>query len=363
MSMESLAEIFPDASFQAVNEELCVPAKEHLEHLAKPAGSLGELEKVAMRLYVINRGRIPIRVDPAILYTVAADHGVASQNISPYPQSVTRQMVQNFLEGGAASSVLCRASRINHKIVDAGCAGESFNHHPFLIDRRLGSGTKDMTSGPAMSEEICKTGLRAGFGLAQEAAQEGYGLIATGEMGIGNSTSASTLYCGLLGLKPEEAAGPGAGASPAMIAHKAAMIEKALTANAAAVESHNPLRILAALGGFEIVVLAGIMLGSASQRLPFVVDGFICAAAYAAAWTFFPAISGYAFFSHFSAEPAFRKILELLKPASKPLLDLEMRLGEGTGAALAVSLLRSAAAIFNEMATFDAAGVDGKSEN
>lgn len=359
MSEAILERLFPAASFQPVNEKLFIAAGQHLAKLTKPEGSLGELERIAMRLYAIGNGRSPIRVDPVLLYTVAADHGIAIQNVSPFPQAVTRQMVNNFLDGGAASNVLCRATRINHKIVDAGCVGESFPPHPLLVNRRLGPGTADISAGPAMNIETCEAGLRAGFALGEEAAQNGYSTLAMGEMGIANSTSAAALYCAYLDLSPSEMAGPGAGASPGMITHKAEMIEKAIKVNSEAIASGDPVRILAALGGFEIVVLAGLMLGSASQRLPFIVDGFSCAAAYVAAKAIYPDLDGYAFLSHFSAEPGFKKAFEKLGWLQKPLLDLQMRLGEGTGAALAAPLLRSAAAIYNEMATFESAKISG----
>lgn len=352
-----LRNLFPDAAFAPVNEELYSAAQAHLDNLTKPVGSLGELERAACQLYAIGGGRMPIRVDPALLYTVAADHGIAIQNVSPYPQIVTRQMVSNFLNGGAASNVICRATRINHKIVDAGCAGEAFPPHPLLLDRRLGAGTGDISQGPAMSRETCEAGLRAGFALGLEAAQNGYALLAMGEMGIANSSAATALYCAYLKLDPAKMTGPGAGAPPEMIARKAKMIEKALKANATAINSGDPVAILAALGGFEIVVIAGLMLSCASQRLPFVVDGFICASAYVAALAIYPPLAGYAFLAHYSAEPGFALALEKLELPRKPLLDLRMRLGEGTGAALAVPILRSAAAIYNEMATFQSASV------
>lgn len=354
--------LFPDASFEPVNEHLFVAAQQHLDNLTKPLGSLGELERIAMRLYAIGNGRLPIRVDPAILFTAAGDHGIAAQNVSPFPQEVTRQMVKNFLNGGAAINVLCRVNRINYKVVDAGCAGAPFEPHPLLLDRNLGKGTKDMSKGEAMSRDTCIAGLRAGFALALDTAQNGFACLAMGEMGIGNSTSASALYCAYLGLAPEEMAGPGAGASPSMINHKKELISQALALHKAAIESKDPVAILAALGGYEIVVLAGLMLGAASQSLPFIVDGFICTSAYVTACAIFPELPGYAFLSHISAEPGFQKAMQKLDSRQKPLLDLCMRLGEGTGAALALPLLRSAAAIYNEMATFESAQVQGKSD-
>lgn len=363
MSESLLARLFPDASFKPVNDKLYIAGQEHIDRLSKPVGSLGELERIAIRLYAIGGGRMPIRVDPALLYVAAADHGIAIHDVSPYPQEITRRMTRNFLEGGAASNVICRASRIHHRIIDAGCAGEPFAPHPLLLDRRLGSGTADITTGPAMSIATCEAGLRAGFALSLEAASNGYALLAMGEIGIANSSAATALFCALLDLQPEEMAGPGAGAPPAMLRHKIEMISRALHANAQAIVSGDPIEILAALGGFELTLLAGLMLGCASQGLPFVVDGFICTSAYAAAQALFKAISGYVFFSHQPAEPGFAKAFGKLQPLQTPLLNLAMRLGEGTGAALAIPILRSAAAIYNEMASFETvpqAGISDK---
>lgn len=363
MDATSLAALFPAVSFSPVNEDLYEEARKHLDNLTKPQGSLGELERIAMRLYAIGNGREPIRIDPAIHYTVAGDHGIAARNVSPFPQAVTRQMAENIMTGGAAISVLCRANRVTQKLVDGGCRGGAFTAHSLLLDRRLGDGTADMTAGPAMSLESCEAGLMAGHALGQQSAQNGFACIAAGELGIANSTAATALYCALLDFSPEEIAGPGSGARPPMIAHKAQIVREALRKNANAVQSRDPVRILAALGGYELAILTGLMLSCASQRLPLIVDGFICMAAYAVAASLCPALSGYAFFAHTSAEPGFIKVLTRLQPSQKPLLDLGMRLGEGTGSVLAIPLLRAAAAIFNEMATFTSANVSAAPEH
>lgn len=352
-----LAEIFPDQNFEPVDKDLLAEAKDHLNQLTKPVGSLGELETAAMRLYAIERGRMPIRVDPALLYTAAGDHGVAGQSVSPFPQAVTRQMVLNFLDGGAAVNALCRSGRMNLKIIDAGCGGAPFAPHPLLIDRRMGSVTNDISKEPAMSRETCIGVLRAGLALACQAAQDGFAVIATGEMGIANSTVASALYCAYLGLSPQDMAGPGAGAGSAMIARKRQIIEQALQTHSQVVKDGDPLQILAALGGFEIVILAGIMLGCAAQKLPFLVDGYICTSAFAAARAFYPQVADYAFLTHISAEPGYKHALSKMDLPQRPLLDLGLRLGEGTGCALALGILRGAAAVFNEMATLQSAGV------
>ncbi len=338
---------------------LTARAKAHLDNLTKPPGSLGRLEDAAARLYCIAEGRTPLRVDPAIMFTVAGDHGVAVEGVSVFPQEVTRQMVANFLRGGAAINVLCRAAGMDLRVVDAGCVGGAYAPHPLLIDVRCGDGTANFTRGPAMSVEVCRTALERGAAVAEAAAEQRYACVGVGEMGIANTTSATALYCALLHLDPEDVAGPGTGASPEMIRRKAQVVRRACTANAAALECGDPLEVLAALGGFEIAVMAGIMLGAARRRLPVLVDGFISTAAFAAARALCPAVQGCCFLSHASAEPGYAAVLRALD-AERPLLDLGLRLGEGTGAALGLHLLRSAAAVFNDMATFAQAGVTGE---
>lgn len=359
-SQTTLAALFPHAHFRSVDPGLLVQAQEHLDQLTKPQGSLGELERAAQRLFAISGGKYPLRIDPAIIYTAAADHGVAAQGVSAFPQTVTRQMAENYFNGGAGINVLCRANGVNAMLVDAGCLGEEFPPHKQLLSRRLAEGSADISQGPAMSEDTCIAALRNGFAIGLSAAQNGFACIGTGELGIANSTPATALYCAFYGLDPARITGPGAMAPPPMVAHKAEVIAHALEINKDAVASGNPLRILAALGGLEIATLTGIMLSCGANGLPLVVDGFICASAYAAAQALWPPLAGYAFFSHMSAEPGFAAAVEKMNLEQRPLLQLGLRLGEGTGAALAISLLRSAAAIYNEMATFASAGVARK---
>lgn len=360
MTRNALSEIFPGAKFAPIKAELLEEAQDHLDQLTKPQGSLGELELVAARLFAISRGKCPLRIDPAILYTVAADHGVACQNVSAFPQAVTRQMVHNFVQGGAAINVLCRVNKITSALVDAGCTGAPFDSKANLVDRRLREGSADLSQGPAMPRDTCLAALRNGFALGTAAAQNGFGCVATGELGIANSTAATALYCAFFGLDPQEITGPGAMAPPDMVAHKAKIIAQALQVNDAAVKSGDPVNILAALGGLEIATLAGIMLACGAHKLPLVVDGFICASAYVAAAALWPSLREYVFFSHMSAEPGFAAVVQAMNLPQPPLLSLGMRLGEGTGAALAIPILRSAAAIFNEMATFASAGIANK---
>ena len=351
--------LFPTLHIAPLHHKYLHAAQAHLDNLTKPRGSLGRLEVLASRLYAMAEGRTPLNVSPSIMLTVAGDHGVAAQHVSPYPQAVTRQMVQNFLHEGAAINALCRVSGMDLRIVDAGCCGGPFPHNPMLIDRRLGNGTADLSQEAAMSRATCLAGLHAGIQLAQELADEGYRCIGTGEMGIANSTSATALYCALLAQDPAAMTGPGAGADTAMLRHKIAVVQRALAVHASALNG-DVIDILAALGGFEIVMMAGIMLGAASRRIPVLVDGFICSAAFVAALTLCPALEGYAILAHASAEPGHIRALEALhcnRESATPLLHLGMRLGEGTGCAVAYHLLRCSAAIFNDMATFISAGV------
>lgn len=346
----------PGLFVRPLESSLLEQARAHLDNLTKPRGSLGRLEELARRLYAMAGGVTPLNVSPALMLTVAGDHGVALQGVSPMPQAVTRQMTRNFLNGGAGINVLCRSSGMDLRVVDAGCAGGPYEPHELLIDRRLGDGTADISKGPAMSRETCLRGLRHGIALVEEFADKGYRCFGTGEMGIGNSTPATAINCALFGFDPDAATGPGAGSDPERVRHKAAIVRRALEVNAEALKGDG-VDILAALGGFELAIMAGIMLGAASRSLPILVDGFICSAAYAAAVRICPLVAQYAILSHASAEPGHVPALGALDGGT-PLLHLDMRLGEGTGGAVAYHLLRCAVNIFNEMATFAEAQVD-----
>ena len=363
MSEALLNELFPGKNFRILENGLLTEARSRLDSLTKPRGSLGRLEEMAARLFAIVGGCRPLRVDPALMLTVAADHGVACQKVSPFPQIVSRQMVENFLSGGAAINALCNSAGMHLRIVDAGCAGGSFCAHPLLLDRRIGNGTQDLSKGPAMERGQCVTALRNGFELAEEAVANGYACLGCGEMGIANSTAASALFCAFLGLEPEAVVGPGAGADAKMQAHKREIVASALKVAHSTLASGNPLTILAALGGFEIATLAGIMLGCASCHIPVLVDGFICTAAFVSARAFFPDLSQFAFLAHSSAEPGFNIILAQMPDVAPPLLQLQMRLGEGTGCAVALPILRAATAIFNEMTTMTAAAVQAEEKD
>ncbi|MDL2285619.1 nicotinate-nucleotide--dimethylbenzimidazole phosphoribosyltransferase [Desulfovibrio sp. OttesenSCG-928-F07] len=339
----------------AVDKKLTATAQAHLDNLTKPLGSLGRLETLATRLFCIGAGKQPLAVDKAMLFTIAADHGVVEEGVSHATQEVTGQMLQNFLNGGAGINVICKSAGWDFLAVDAGVAGPPLPDAPKLINAKIMPGTANIAKGPAMNQKEVLTALLLGINLADIAQERGYKCLGTGEMGIGNTTPSSALFCAWLGLTPVESVGPGAGLVQDLLTHKAAVVKKALTVNSKAIESNNPLQVLAALGGIEIAVMAGIMLGAAKNRLPVLVDGFIATAAYLAAFKLNPLVSDYAIFAHCSAESAHQNVLNRI--GRKPLLDMRMRLGEGTGAALALPILRAAADIYNNMASFKSAGV------
>ncbi|MGE4263070.1 MAG: nicotinate-nucleotide--dimethylbenzimidazole phosphoribosyltransferase [Desulfovibrio sp.] len=346
-----------DAVLSAIvplDQSLAQPGQAHLDNLTKPRGSLGRLEELALHLSMIQQGNAP-KADPARVYTVAGDHGVVEEGVSLFPQEVTRQMVLNFLNGGAGINVLAKTAGAELFVVDAGALGPDFDAHPQLIRGKVAQGTANLAKGPAMTREQCLKALLLGVDLADRALADGVRVLGTGDMGIGNTTPSTALYCAYLGLEPEAMTGPGTGLDKSGVGRKVEVIRKGLQANAAVVASGDPLEILAALGGLEIACLAGLILGGAKNRQLVCVDGFISTAACVAAWKLCPASAEYTVLSHASAEPGHKLAAQML--GKKPLLDLGLRLGEGTGAAVAMFLVRSAAAIYNDMASFASAGV------
>lgn len=338
-----------------VDDTLPARAMAHIDTLTKPRGSLGRLEELAARLFAIQQGVTPIAADPARIVTIAADHGVAAEGVSPSPAIVTRQQVRNFVDGGGGISVLCACNAVGLQVVDAGVAGEAFPDHAILVRRKIASGTANIADGPAMTRDECLAALVLGIDLADLAFRDGIRCLGTGEMGIGNTTPSTALFTAMLGIAPEAITGPGAGLPRARLAHKTAVIRKALAANGAAISDRDPLAVLAALGGLEIAALSGLILGASVNRIAVMVDGFISTAAYVMARAFAPAVRDYCFFAHASAEPGHALIMERLD--ERPLIDLDLRLGEGTGAVFGMVLLRNAAAMYNNMATFTGAGV------
>lgn len=324
--------------------------------LTKPPGSLGQLEGLSIRLAGMLRTEQP-RISGKAIIIAAADHGVVAQGVAAYPQDVTAQMVLNFLAGGAAINVICEQLGIQQIIVDAGVATE-LPPHPELRSLGIGRGTTDMTQGPAMTREQARQCMEAGIGFAQECVERGIDLIGTGDMGIGNTTASAAITSVMTGLPPEDVTGDGAGRPAAGLQHKIAVIRRALEVNAP--NPQDGLAVLAGVGGFEIGVLAGVIIGAAANGRPVVLDGFISGAAALIANAIAPASRDYMIAAHLSAERGHRTALDHL--GLTPILDLNMRLGEGTGAALAMPIIEAAAATLSEMATFGEAGVSGPTD-
>lgn len=302
----------------------------------KPRGSLGRLEDIAVRIGALRGEAIPATPRCAIV-VVVADHGVAAEGVSAYPQEVTMQMVANFEAGGAAINVLAREAGAHLVVVDAG----------------VGTPTGNIARGPAMTRAAAEEHVAAGRAVAADFVADGIGLIGVGEMGIGNTTSASALCAALLPALPAEVCGRGTGLDDDGLARKIATVERALAAND--VDPADPVGVLAALGGFEIARLAGIVLGCFESRVPVVLDGFITGAAALVAARIEPESTRAMIAAHRSPEPGHGRVLDAL--GLEPLLDLRLRLGEGTGAALALPIVRSALGLLNDMASFEDAGV------
>lgn len=317
----------------------------------KPPGSLGMLESVARQIGLIQRTVQPCIEQPAML-VFAGDHGVTAEGISAYPQSVTWQMVENFLAGGAAINVFARQNACALHIVDAG-VNHDFGPREGLIDRKIAPGTRNFAQEPAMSAAQCAQAMQHGADLV--AGLPGY-VLGFGEMGIGNTTSATALMHAITHLPIEQCAGAGTGLDTDGILHKQHVVKQSVARHAAA---QTPLQILATFGGFEIAMMAGAMLAAAERRMILLIDGFIVTSALLVAARLQPAILDYCVFSHCSDEHGHRQMLAHL--GGRPLLQLGLRLGEGTGSALALPLLHAAVNFLCEMATFDSAAVSQKS--
>lgn len=323
-----------------------------IDNKTKPQGSLGVLEFVAHRIGLVQRSATP-RIDRAAVLVFAADHGVVAENISAYPQSVTWQMVENFLADGAAINVFARQNDCALHIIDAG-VNHDFGVRAGLLDRKIAGGTRNFAEQPAMTAAQCEQALQAGMALV--AGMPGLDVIGFGEMGIGNTTAAAAIMHKLSGVAVAECVGAGTGLAAEGIRHKQHVIERAVALHAGARE---PLEILQTFGGFEIAMIAGAMLQAAEQRMVLLIDGFIVSAALLVAAALQPAILDYCVFSHCSDEQGHRRMLQHLQ--ARPLMQLDLRLGEGTGSALALPLLRSAVNFLAQMATFASAQVSEKS--
>lgn len=329
-------------------------ARERQAQLTKPAGSLGQLEEISIQLAGIS-GRSRPSIPRKGVFIMAADHGVCREGVSAYPAEVTPQMVLNFLHGGAAINVLARQAGARVVIVDIGVASE-FADLPGLVRRKVALGTQNMAQGPAMTREQAEQAIQVGIEVVQKEIDAGLDIAATGDMGIGNTTASSAIAAVFTGLPVAQLTGRGTGIDAAGLARKVAIIERALEVNRP--DPSDALDVLSKVGGLEIAGLAGVIIGSAARRVPVVVDGFISGAAALVAAELVPAVKPYMIAAHQSVEIGHRAILERL--GLRPLINLDLRLGEGTGSALAFHLIEGAARILDEMATFAEAGVSGQ---
>ena len=339
---------------QPLDLALQTKAQTHLGRLTKPLGSLGKLEEFATA-YVTMTGELKPSIPRGMVFTFAADHGVTAEGVSAYPREVTPQMVLNFLRGGAGINVLARHAGVVVRVVDIGVDYE-FTAAPGLIHRKIMNGTHNLSREPAMTREQAEHAVMVGIELATEAAGEGIGLIGTGEMGIGNTTSSAAITAVMTGRTVEEVTGHGTGIQKSDRAHKVHVIQRALDLHRP--KPSDPIGVLVKIGGLEIAGLAGLMLGAAASRVPVVLDGFIAGAAALIAVGIQPLCREYLIAAHRSVEQGHRAILSHLRLT--PLFDLDFRLGEGTGACLGMDLVCAAVKVYTEMATFEEAGVANK---
>jgi nicotinate-nucleotide--dimethylbenzimidazole phosphoribosyltransferase len=333
-----------------VNEPMMREIRMHQNRLTKPPGSLGVLEDLSVWLGGITGQKFPEVTKKAVV-VMAGDHGVCDEHVSAFPKEVTPQMVLNFARGGAAINVLARHIGAQVVVVDVGVATPI--EHERILSRKVKPGTANMAKGPAMSREEAVQALEVGISTAAELTDEGYQLLATGDMGIGNTTASSAIMAAFLNISAHEVTGRGTGLDPQAVFHKAQVIDQAIAINKP--DPQDPIDVLAKIGGLEIGAIAGLILGAAARRIPVVIDGFISTSAALIASKIAPKSLQYMIASHCSAEMAHRKLLEYLQ--LKPILELEMRLGEGTGAVLAFNVIEASVKIIKEMATFESAGV------
>ena len=367
----------------SVNGDFLERAQKRLDNLTKPLGSLGRLEEFARRLVAITENTMPV-LDKKVIFTFAGDHGVADEGVSAFPREVTRQMVLNFLNGGAGINVLARHAGADVIVVDIGVdfdwglshdlrANHPFNSPPKLggeqgvvksglspytafISRKIVMGTRNMRKGPAMTRQEAEKCIGVGIELANEYSKKGYKIFGTGEMGIANTTPSSAIVAVLTGKSVSEVTGKGTGIGDDALKNKIKVIEDSIALNKP--NPTDPLDVLSKVGGAEIGGIAGLIIGAASNRIPVVIDGFISTAGALIAYCIEPKTKDYMFAAHNSVEIGHKIMLE--KIGLRPILDLDLRLGEGTGAALAMLVIEGGLKIYKEMATFGEAGVSGK---
>ena len=329
-------------------------ARDRQNMLTKPQGSLGRLESLSIQMAGIT-GQVRPQIQHKVVTVMAGDHGVVAEGVSAFPQEVTPQMVLNFLYGGAAINVLSKHVGARVVIVDMGVAA-AMDAHPQLISRRVGSGTGNIAKGPAMKRAQAVESILSGVEIVEAEIAQGLDILATGDMGIGNTTPSAAIACVVTGKSASEIVGRGTGVDDEGLRRKILAVENALKVNQP--DMKDGLDILSKVGGFEIGGLAGAILGAAANRRPVVIDGFISTAAAIIAATIAPQVKDYLIAAHCSQELGHRLMMEWL--GVTPLLDMNMRLGEGTGAALAMSLVEASCKILDEMATFGEAGVSEK---
>ena len=362
-------------SVQPADASALAAARDRQDRLTKPPGSLGLLEDVSIRLSGIAGTCPPPMPEPAAVAVFAADHGVHGQGVSPWPQEVTRQMVANFIGGGAAVNALARQAGTAVLVVDVGVGTALTGLIPaeamvadasavgpdaaLLLERAVRRGTADLSQGPAMTRDDALTAVEVGIAVANELVSAGYRCLLTGDMGIANTTASAALIAAFTGYGPGLVTGRGTGIDDATHAHKIQIVTTALERHAETIAAGDPIEVLAALGGLEHAALTGFILAAAANRVPVILDGVIAGSAALVAAALAPAVLDACVAGHRSAEPGHTVALVAL--GLTPLVDLELRLGEGTGAILALPLVRAAVAALREMSTFDAAGVTEKS--
>lgn len=346
-----MSSILSTMQISALNQELALTLQHKINQKTKPLGALGKLEQLALQVGLIQNTLSPSLNVPTML-VFAGDHGIVAEGVSPYPQAVTAQMVQNFLNGGAAINVFARQHGFALRVVDSG-VNHTFRPDSALVHAKVGFGTENFLYQPAMTQNQCEQAITYGLEIVKQAIDQGANILAFGEMGIGNTSSASCLMSVFCDLPIEQCVGRGTGLNDAGLKKKLDVLQQALTRHR--LDVHHPLQVLTTLGGFEIVMMVGAMLGAAQHQAVLLIDGFIATAALLVASKLQPNILEYCVFSHCSDEAGHQNMLEHLN--AKPLLNLGLRLGEGTGAVLVYPLVQSAVNFLNEMASFESAGV------